>query len=83
MNYAFINDIHVREQMKRTFYKHNEIKRRNPNKYIKNPTKVFYTTLGNKDYAFQDTAKRNIIAEHGNGMDKIRNEYREKVPIAP
>ena len=52
MNFAFASQLQVKQQMERTFNQFSEIKRRNPNKYIKNPTKVHYMTLGSKDYEF-------------------------------
>ena len=52
MNFAFASQLQIKQQMDRTFNQFAEIKRRNPNKYIKNPTKVHYMTLGSKDFAF-------------------------------
>ena len=83
MNQTMISEIHVKEQMNRTFVKFNELKRRNPNKYLKNPTKVHFTSLGSKDYAFHDQAKLKEIKEYKNEDDKVRNDYIKKVPHGP
>ena len=61
-NFQFASNLMVDEQMKRTFHTFHSVKRRNPNKYMKNPTKIYFTTLGKKDYAFQNKAKEDSIS---------------------
>ena len=46
------------------------IKRRNPEQYIKNPTKTYCLTQGNKDFAFQDMAKESKITAHDKDLQE-------------
>ena len=73
----------IDSQFQRTFSKFSEVKRRNPNHYIRNPTKVHFTTLGNRDYAFEDRAKEDKIQTHNNTLKKIRHDYKSLLPTAP
>ena len=50
---------------------------------MRNPTKVFATTLGKNDFIFHETPKNNEIKSFNNSMDKTRNQYSSKVPVAP
>ena len=59
------------------------MKRRNPNKYIKNPSKVYFTTLGKSDYAFTDSPKANKITSFNNTMQIKRQDYKSNVPESP
>lgn len=56
--------IQVEDQLTRNFHFMKGIKRRNPEQYIKNPTKTYCLTQGSKDFAFQDMAKESKITAH-------------------
>lgn len=47
---------------------------------MRNPTKVHFTTLGTKDYVFQDKAKEDVIAAHDNTLKKLRHDYKNLLP---
>ena len=68
----------------RTFTKFNQIKRRNPNKYMHNPAKAHFTTLGSHDYVYEDTNKKDsTIRTHSNELRKLRYDYKSLLPGAP
>ena len=68
----------------RTFTKFNQIKRRNPNKYMHNPAKAHFTTLGSHDYVYEDTYKEDSkIRTHSNELRKLRHDYKSLLPGAP
>ena len=73
----------MQNQFQRTFVKLNEVKRRNPNHYIRNPTKVHFHTLGSRDYIFEDKPKGNNIRANSNIMRKTRYDYKSLLPAAP
>ena len=66
MNFAFAAHMQVEDSFHKTFHQMKEIKRRNPEQYIKNPTKSFCLSQGNKDYAIHDIGRATRITEHGN-----------------
>ena len=73
----------VNDQFQRTFLKFNEVKRRNPNHYMNNPTKVHFATLGGRDYVFEDGAKERRISVHKNELKALRHDYQNLLPAAP
>ena len=60
-----------------------EVKRRNPEQYIRNASKTYCLTQGKQDYAFHDTAKSNKITTHDNTYSPTRNQYPHLVLPAP
>ena len=50
---------------------------------MRNPTKVHFTTLGSRDYVFQDRAKEKVIQRHSNALKKLRHDYKSLLPPAP
>jgi len=42
------------------------IKRRSPDQYIRNPTKVYGVTYGKKEFLWLESAKESIIKTHEN-----------------
>ena len=61
------------------FHKINEIQRRDPSYYMKNPTKTYCLSHGSKDYAFKDMARGTEIT----GLSKRPspdNQYNHMVP---
>ena len=50
---------------------------------MKNPTKFHVTTLGKKDFAFEDRAKEDKILTHKNALKQVRHDYKSLLPAAP
>ena len=50
---------------------------------MRNPTKVHFTTLGSRDFVFQDRAKEDVIQQHSNALKKLRHDYKSLLPPAP
>ena len=47
-------EIKVREQLDSKFTNTNRLIRRNPQKYMRNPTNVYFSNIGNKSFAMYD-----------------------------
>ena len=60
-----------------------EIKRRNPAYYMKNPTKLYGMTIGNKNYAYRETVKGSTITDHDNQYSPRREDYTKLVESQP
>ena len=83
INFAFAAHCNVEEKFQKTFHEMNQIKRRNPEQYIRNPNKTYCLTHGKTDYALYDSAKTTKIVEHDNVDSPKRNFYPHVVEGAP
>lgn len=60
-----------------------EVKRRNPNHYIKNPTKVHFESVGGKKFVFEQGPKNDAIKTIDNKLQKLKDDYKALLPRAP
>ena len=69
----------VEDKINNSFSKNHLVKRRDPSHYIRNPAKVYVSTLGKKHYAINEMAKETFLTKVG------RNSLNPKdlLPNAP
>ena len=70
--------------MNRTFVNEQNIFRRKPGKYMRNPTKVFFETLGTKTFGYYEVPGREQPIISLNRMKtKSPEEYKKFIPEVP
>ena len=79
-NFGFTHSGAFDVTFKNKFQPLSPVKRRSPDQYIKNPTKVFGMTYGKKDFLWLDTAKESMIASHDNTAVSDKSQM---LPPAP
>ena len=73
----------MEEQFETKFHRFEEVQRRDPSFYMKNPTKTYCMTHGNQDYVYKDKAKGGGIENHDNRCSPRRHDYRHMIPQVP
>ena len=70
----------VEDQFNRTFSMFTEVKRRNPNHYIKNPNKIQIQTIGKKTYVLETSPKNEMIKKVDSKLKSLRETYKTLIP---